>query len=354
MFFFALFLSAFMLFVSCQKTEEKKVISGKDTVTVEKSTIAEESGSAMSDDGGLMELPGANYMNYPLSQYIGMGAEVILGQPKTDFAISQLITYAQDPYKIIIDASFYNPWVISDFAEKGARIVVKRWLFSDFQTKAFIDYAPQNKKDNVTVIAIGSPPQTRPTQTLEYVKMGARVKVFKWWHKPFDIINYIDAGWKLHNKALVEVYVLGFNSYWVEEFIRRGDNIYVRDWFSSFDILQFAKISKEVGKGKVRIDGKFFTENEIQRFLSYDATVILGGEMPGNSLNAFKIAELIKKNPSHVVVLGDFYQAHHIAEFIRLGAKVIFLWGSQSNSDIEAFLKKTPPPARDVLSKRNN
>jgi len=69
--------------------------------------------------------------------------------------------------------------------------------------------------------------------------------------------------------------------------------------------------------------------------------------------NAFEVAELIRKNPSNVIVVGDFYQAHEIAEFIRLGAKVIFIYCTQDNCDIEAFLNKTPPPARNVLSQDN-
>jgi hypothetical protein len=131
--------------------------------------------------------------------------------------------------------------------------------------------------------------------------------------------------------------------------------------FTGFDVREFAKISKETGKGKVKIDGKAFTLNELQWFLYYDATIIIGkhwvftgGKWKLDGLNAFEVAELIRKNPLHVVVVGDYYQAHENAEFIRLGAKVILLYCcTQDNCDIEAYLNKTPPPKKDVLSQDN-
>lgn len=347
MFLSILVLSAFMLFVSCQKEEDKKGVTGKTTEVIEEIAASEESASTLSDDGGLKTMMGNCYGNYSLSQYISKGAEVIFDSNKDCCDISQLITYAKDPYQIVIKAKGMDNWCVADFAEKGTRVLVDCWNFTDFEVRAFINHAPKDKKDNVIVYACGC----CCGSVLEYVKMGARIKINKK-HEPFNTINDIDAGWKLHNKALVEVDAFGFDCHWVDEFIRRGANIFVGNGFCSFDVLQFAKISKETNKGKIKIDGKFFTLKEIQRFLEYDATVIVGRYYKCG-LNAFEVAELIRKNPSHVVVVGDFYQAHEIAEFIRLGAKVIFIYCIQDNCDIEAFLNKTPPPARDVLSRDN-
>ncbi|MBI5326282.1 MAG: hypothetical protein HZB41_13590 [Ignavibacteriae bacterium] len=347
MFLSLLFITAFMLFASCQKTDEKKEISDKPPVAEEKTAVTEESGSGMSEDGGLKTLMGNCYGNFALSQYIGKGAEVIFDYKKDCCDISQLMTYAKDPYQVVIKAKGFDNWCVADFTEKGARVLVDCWNFTDFEVRAFIEHAPKEKKDNVIVYACGC----CCGSVMEYIKMGARIKINKA-HEPFNIVNYIDAGWKLHNKPLVEVDASGFDCHWVYEFIRRGANIFVGKGFCSFDVMQFAKLCKETGKGKIKIDGKFFNLKEIQRFLENDATVIVGRYYKGG-LNAFEVAELIRKNPSHVIVVGDFYQAHEIAEFIRLGAKIIFIFCTQDNCDVEAFLNKTPPPARDVLSQDN-
>ncbi len=355
MFLFVLFLSAFVLYVSCQP-EEKKVVSERPPDITEKTVVAEDTGTTMSDDGSLKTLMGICYDNYALSKYLGKGVEVIFDSRKYDFDISQLITYAIDPYQIVIKARGFDNWSVSDFAGKGARVLVDCCSFTDFEIRAFINSTPQNKKDNVIVYAC----RCGCLSVLDYIKMGARIKINKI-HEPFNIVNFIDAGWKLHNKALVEVDAYGFDSHWIVEFIRRGANIFVSKGFSGFDVLQFAKISKETNKGKIKIDGKFFTLNELQWFLYYDATIIVGRYYKyvgwrylKYGPNAFEVAELIRKNPSHVIVVGDFYQAHEIAEFIRLGAKVIFLYCcTHDKCDIEAFLNKTPPPARDVLSQDN-
>ncbi|OGU14176.1 MAG: hypothetical protein A2X61_07090 [Ignavibacteria bacterium GWB2_35_12] len=355
MFLTLLIFTAFMLFYSCQKTDDKKEVTGKSTEAVEKEVIADETGTTMSDDGGLKTMMGNCYGNYSLSQYLSKGAEVIFDNKKDCYDISQLIGYAKDPYQVVIKAKGMDNWCVAGFVEKGARVLVDCQNFTNFEVSAFINHAAVDKESNVIVYACGC----CCGNVLEYVKMGARIKINKI-HEPFNIINYIDAGWKLHNKALVEVDAYGFDCHWVAEFIRRGANIFVGKGFYSFDVLQFAKITKETNKADIKIDGKFFTLKEIQRFLDYDATVIvgrhykyLGWRFLKYGLNAFEVAELIRKNPSHVIVVGDFYQAHEIAEFIRLGAKVIFIYCSQDNCDIEAFLNKTPPPARDVLSQDN-
>ncbi|TAL67097.1 MAG: hypothetical protein EPN82_16115 [Bacteroidetes bacterium] len=339
-------LTALMLFVSCQPEEKQKEIV-KPAVVEKKSVSSEESASSFSDDGELKTLMGNCYSNYSLSQYLSKGAEVIFDSKRNCCDIDQLIGYAKDPYQVVIKAKGIDNWCVSDFAEKGTRVLVDCRNFTNFEITAFINHAPKNKKSNVIVYACGC----CCGSVMDYVKLGARIKINKA-HEPFNIINYIDAGWKLHNKALVEVDASGFGCHWVAEFIRRGADVFVSSGYCGFDVLQFAKIAKETGKGKVRIDGKFFTLNEIQRFLEYDATVIVGRYYKCG-LNAFEVAELIRKNPSHVVVVGDFYQPHEIAEFIRLGAKIIFIYCTQDNCDIEAFLNKTPPPARDVLSQDN-
>jgi len=198
-----------------------------------------------------------------------MGAEVIFDNKKDCYDISQLIGYAKDPYQVVIKAKGMTIGVFP-ICRESVRVLVDCWNFTDFEVRAFINHAPKDKKDNVIVYACGC----CCGSVLEYVNMGARIKINKK-HEPFNIVNYIDASWKLHNKALVEVDVFGFDSHWVGEFIRRGANIFAGNGFCSFDVLQFAKISKETGKGKIKIDGKFFTLKEIQRFLEYDATVVV-------------------------------------------------------------------------------
>jgi hypothetical protein len=342
--FISLLLFISLIIVSCQKADETKPAETKGADSLKAKESVKPGGEIEQNLGGLKTLMGNCYGNYYLSEFIAKGAEVILDKKKDDCDVSQLIGYAKDPYQIVVRARGFNDWSVADFAEKGARILVDCWNYSDFEIRSFINYAPADKKGNVIVYAC----KCCCCNILDYVKMGARLKINKR-HEPFNILNYIDTGWKLHNKPLVEIDAFGFSCNWIQEFIHRGANVFVGRGFCGFEALQFAKSAKETNKGKVKIDGKYFSLKEISRFLDYDATVIVG-KYYKHGLSSFEVAELIKKYPNSVVVVGDGYQAHEIAEFIRLGAKVIFISCTQDVCDINAYLSKVPPPSMMGLS----
>ncbi len=336
-----------LIFVSCQKGDETKPAETKAADSLKTKEQAKSGGEIEQPQGSLKTLMGNCYSNYSLSEFLSKGAEVILDKKEDDCDVSQLIGYAKDPYQVVVRARGFSDWSVADFAQKGARILVDCGNYTDFEIRSFINYAPADKKSNVIVYAC----HCCCGNTLDFIKMGARIKINKA-QEPFNILNYIDTGWKLHNKPLVEVDAYGFSCNWVQEFIHRGANVFVGKGFCGFDVLQFARTAKETNKGNVKIDGKFFSLKELSKFLDYDATIIVG-KYYKHGLASFEVAELIQKNPKCVVVVGDGYQAHEIAEFIRLGAKVIFIYCTQDTCDINAYLDRVPPPSMLGLSQDN-
>jgi hypothetical protein len=288
------------------------------------------------------------YSNFSLADYLQRGVEVVFDNSNHPFNIIQLIDYAKSPRQVIVKADGFDNWNVRHIITLGARVVVSCKSFTPFEIQAFIDAAQPNQKMNVSVIGY----YCKPQDLLEFVKSGAKVKVNKL-QEPFHIVNLIDAGYKYHNKPLVDVDVEGFGSLHVKEFIRRGANIFVSGWYPGFNVYEFCRISNNVKKGKVWVFGNKYSLKENKRFLEQNATIFIGKDSRGTGFNAFEVAEIIQKNPSKVVVIGDFYQPHEIAKFIELGAKVVFLYRYQAIHHLNSYVYQTPPPEPPVLSQKN-
>lgn len=292
-----------------------------------------------------------NYCNFSISEFLQKGAGVLLDKKKSSFEVAQLIEYAKDPKQVIVNGKNFESFAVSEFIQKGAKVVVGCPQFCAFDIKSFISQAKD--KSNVTVVAC----LCSPNDVLDFVQMGARIKINQK-HEPFQLLSYIDAG-----KDLVEVDCRGYSSNWVLNFINRGATIMVDYKFNPFHIYEFALAGKE----RVLVNGYKMSVDNLEKFLTAGAKIVVGkfpkkcckgkptAKEPNSSLfTSHEITNLIKIHPERVTVIADKFDAHDVANFIQLGANVIFKDKVHDPFNINRFLgSATVPPTNNALSEKN-
>lgn len=291
--------------------------------------------------GSIQSLKACCFDSPTVMEYLKKGAGIIIDNHFSAFDVTQLIAHAKEPRQVLVDAKNYNNWSISDFAVKGAQILVDCKHFSDFEIRAFIKNA--KTKGDVTINATGC----FCANAKDYTEMGARIIVNKL-HPPFNILTYIDVG-----KERVEVVGEGFQSNWLFNFLRRGGTIRLDGSFDEYHVYEFVKEGHE----RVKILSDRFSLKSLKTYIAEGAKVMLykHTEKDGipRKLKSFETAELIKIKPANVTVVSDSYEAHEIAEFIKLGAKVIFKSCNHNVCNMQAFLDKVEPPLKQTIAERN-
>ena len=336
----------FVLYSGCSKNDQQQ----SDKTQPQPGQTSKDGSSQVSTN--FMTLYGIHYNDYFLAEFLSKGGSAVLDNRKKDFEITELISAAKVPSHVTVMAKGFDPWVVQDFINKGARVIINCCDMNNFTIRSLITSIPEiDKRSNITVFAGGK----NCCEMIEYARLGAKVKVNRQ-IEPFMILAFIDASNQL-NKLNVEIDCQGFNSNWVSTFLKRGGSVYINHSFPFFDALQFAKTASKEKKGFVQINADRYFITDIENFLNAGAKVILGKDEKiqltkkfYRSLNSEEIGNLIRLNPDAVTVVADGYRPGEISKFIQLGAKVVFT-RSHNDDIVDALYNKTAPPLLPAITK---
>ena len=183
-----LFVSIF-LFIgleSCHKKSDQPA----DTIpadSLKNDSLKIKNDSLKAATGGVGSFNGNCFAPGKIAEYLGKGAGVQLSMPMSSFDVTNLITSAKYPDRVIVDANHYNIWSISEFIEKGAKIMIPSQQLSSFEILSLIDNA--RTKSNITILACKSCSE----DVYSYLSHGVKV-IISSTHTPFHILRFIDAG----------------------------------------------------------------------------------------------------------------------------------------------------------------
>ena len=282
----------------------------------------------------IKSIMGSCFASITVSEFLAKGAGVYLTNEKNCFDVSELIGYAPDPSQVVVNAKDFDIWCISDFVDKGARIIIPSAEIGQFEVHSLLKSS--NHPDRIAIHANSYPCM----ELSQFIEEGASVMVGKS-YEPFQIMTFIDKG-----KDRVEVDCRSISSKWVLTFLERGGKIRIDDSFKPFHVLQFAK----AGKDRVKIGAYGFSIKDLERFLDAGAKILIGKYTSRKPYNSFEISNLIKINSENVTVVADGFTSAEIAQFISEGAKIVFLSCNRSKCDVSELIGGVTPPSKIALS----